>query len=266
MFNEFHYQVRGRGHEQDGTRGQDRTAYLSRRGVQVLCLADGAGSATYSEYGAQAVVEEGCALLAEHFADLVASGDAEQSRREILERLRARLGQVAARLDCSVADLASTFLAVAVSADRFIVIHIGDGVIGYIKHGDLRVISTPDNDEFANQTTFVTSANVSASTRLSRGAWTGYGLYPDERWDEREPLRLPRQDAGASLREARRICRKRTDYPGEESQIQEAPAKARRHAAASGHEGRLLDWDPRTADLMWTKPDLHPRRAGGDIK
>lgn len=173
MFNEFHYQVRGRGHEQDGTRGQDRTAYLSRRGVQVLCLADGAGSATYSEYGAQAVVEEGCALLAEHFADLVASGDAEQSRREILERLRARLGQVAARLDCSVADLASTFLAVAVSADRFIVIHIGDGVIGYIKHGDLRVISTPDNDEFANQTTFVTSANVSASTRLSRGSLDG---------------------------------------------------------------------------------------------
>ena len=173
MFNEFHYQVRGRGHMRDGTRGQDRTAYLSLRGVQVLCLADGAGSAAHSEFGAQAVVTEGCAILAEKFADLVTSVDAEQSRREILERLRARLEQVAARLDCSVADLASTFLAVAVSADRFVVIHIGDGVIGYIKHGDLRVVSAPDNDEFANQTTFVTSANASASMRRSRGSLDG---------------------------------------------------------------------------------------------
>lgn len=173
MFNEFHYQVRGRGHEQDGTRGQDRTAYLSLRGIQVLCLADGAGSATHSEYGAQAVVEEGCAILAEKFADLVTSHDAEQSSREILGRLRGRLDQVAAKLDCSLADLASTFLAVAVSADRFIVVHIGDGVIGYIKHGDTRVISAPDNDEFANQTTFVTSPNAPSATRLSRGSLDG---------------------------------------------------------------------------------------------
>lgn len=173
MFHEFHYQVRGRGHERDGTRGQDRTAYLSLRGVQVLCLADGAGSATHSEYGAQAVVEEGCRILTEKFADLVTSDDGHRSGREILERLRGRLDQVAARLDCSLADLASTFLAVAVSADRFVVVHIGDGVIGYIKHGDIRVVSAPDNNEFVNQTTFVTSANVSASMRLSRGSLEG---------------------------------------------------------------------------------------------
>jgi len=173
VFHEFHYQVRGRGHERDGTRGQDRTAYLSLRGVQVLCLADGAGSATHSEYGAQAVVEEGCRILTEKFADLVTSDDGHRSGREILERLRGRLDQVAARLDCSLADLASTFLAVAVSADRFVVVHIGDGVIGYIKHGDIRVVSAPDNNEFVNQTTFVTSANVSASMRLSRGSLEG---------------------------------------------------------------------------------------------
>lgn len=175
MFNEFHYQVRGRGHEQDGTRGQDRTAYLSLHGVQVLCLADGAGSATHSEYGAQAVVEEGCKILAERFTDLVTSDDAADSRREILERLRARLDRVAASIDCSVEDLASTFLAVAVSAGRFVVIHVGDGVIGYLKHGDLRVVSAPDNDEFANQTTFVTSASASSSMRLARGSLDGVG-------------------------------------------------------------------------------------------
>ncbi|MCB8045052.1 protein phosphatase 2C domain-containing protein [Microbacterium oxydans] len=58
MFKEFHHQARGRGHELDGTRGQDRTQYLSRSGVQAICLADGAGSALHSELGAQAVVDE----------------------------------------------------------------------------------------------------------------------------------------------------------------------------------------------------------------
>lgn len=173
MFNEFHYQVRGRGHEQDRTRGQDRTAYLSRRGVQVLCLADGAGSAAHSEFGAQAVVEESCAMLVERFAQLTASDDAHQSRRDILEPLHARLHEVATRRNCTMDDLASTLLAVAVSDDRFIVVHVGDGVIGYVKNGELRAISAPDNAEFANQTTFVTSANAADSMRLFRGSLDG---------------------------------------------------------------------------------------------
>ena len=173
MFNEFHHQVRGRGHEQNGTRGQDRTAYLSQRGVQVLCLADGAGSAEYSEFGAQAVVEEGCALLAEHFPDLIASTGADEARQLILERLLNRLTRVADQQACAVPELASTFLAVAVSGDSFIAVHVGDGVIGYVKQDQLQVISTPDNEEFANQTTFVTSLSALGSIRLYRGKLEG---------------------------------------------------------------------------------------------
>jgi hypothetical protein len=139
----------------------------------VLCLADGAGSAVQSEFGAQAVVDEGCTMLIEQFAQLHASDDAEKSRQEILGRLLERLASVALRLDCTVADLASTFLAVAVSAERFIVVHIGDGVIGYAKNGELRVVSAPDNAEFANQTTFVTSPDAPTSTRLFRGPMDG---------------------------------------------------------------------------------------------
>lgn len=173
MFNEFHYQVRGRAHEQDGSHGQDRTAYLYRHGVQVLCLADGSGASPCSEQGAQAVVDEGCKLLAERFGALITSTVAEQSRRDILERLHARLAGVARNVGCTLDDLASTFLAVAVSDERFVAVHIGDGVIGYVKHGELRVISAPDNDEFANETTFVTSANAAESMRLYRGSLDG---------------------------------------------------------------------------------------------
>lgn len=173
MFNEFHYQVRGRGHEAEGSLGQDRTDYLQRNGIQVLTLADGAGSATHSASGAQAVTYAGCAFLADRFHDFATGDDAAQAREEIVNLLQTRLGETADRLGCAVTDLASTFLAVALSEDRFVIAHIGDGVIGYVKHGELKVASTPDNSEFANETTFVTSGSAAASLRLFRGSLEG---------------------------------------------------------------------------------------------
>jgi len=173
LFNEFHYQVRGRGHQVDGTRGQDRTAYARHAGIQVLCLADGAGSARHSEYGAQSVVRDGCRLLVERFHDFATSDDAAQARQDIVEHLRRGLTKTADKIGCEVADLATTFLAVAVSEDRFVIAHVGDGVVGYMKHGVLKVASAPDNTEFANTTTFITSSDAGASLRLFRGSLEG---------------------------------------------------------------------------------------------
>lgn len=173
MFKEFHYQVRGHGHLRDGTPVQDRTKYLSRGGVQVLCLADGAGSASHSQFGAQAVVDEGCTALVEQFAEFASSDDGVKVKVALLERLVSKLASVAERHDVTSEDLASTFLCVAVSGDTFLGAHVGDGVVGFLKHGDLRVISGPDNSEFANQTTFVTSSRALESMRLFRGSLDG---------------------------------------------------------------------------------------------
>lgn len=173
MFKEFHYQVRGHGHLRDGTPVQDRTKYLSRGGVQVLCLADGAGSVSHSEFGAQAVVDEGCTVLVERFADFAASNDGARVKVELLERLVSKVASVAERQHLDLRDLASTFLCVAASGDRFLGAHVGDGVVGYLKNGELKVVSGPDNDEFANQTTFVTSSRAAESMRLFRGSLDG---------------------------------------------------------------------------------------------
>lgn len=173
MFKEFHYQVRGRGHVSDGTPVQDRTKYLSRGGVQVLCLADGAGSASHSQFGAQAVVDEACAMLIDRFAEFAKSDDGARVKVELFDRLVAKLDDVANRHGVAPSDLASTFLCVAVSGERFLGAHVGDGVVGYVKNGELKVISAPDNSEFANQTTFVTSGRAAESMRLFRGSTDG---------------------------------------------------------------------------------------------
>lgn len=173
MFKEFHYQVRGHGHLREGTPVQDRTKYVSRGGVQALCLADGAGSASHSQFGAQAVVEEGCLLLVERFHEFAAGPDGGQVKVDLLSRLLGKLQEVAERHGCEVGDLASTFACVATSGDTFIGAHVGDGVVGYLKDGNLAVISAPDNSEFANQTTFVTSGGALQFMRLFRGSLAG---------------------------------------------------------------------------------------------
>ncbi|MEQ6902031.1 PP2C family serine/threonine-protein phosphatase [Nocardioides sp. YIM 152588] len=173
MFKEYHLHVRGRGHLREGTPGQDRTKFLSRGGVQVLCLADGAGSAAHSDVGAQAVVDEGCAALVERFSEFDASDDGALVKVELLERLVAKVAGLADRKGFELRDLASTFLCVAVAGDRFLGAHVGDGVVGYLKNGEMKVISAPDNGEFANQTTFVTSGRAADSMRLFRGSLDG---------------------------------------------------------------------------------------------
>lgn len=173
MFREFHYQVRGRAHVLDGSRGQDRTAYLTRGGVQVMCLSDGAGSATHSELGAQALVEAGCKLLVERFRDFVSREDGAALKREVVSNLVGRLGEVAERRGVEIRDLAATFLAVAAAGNQFLIVHVGDGVVGYVKDGSARVASGPDNSEFANQTTFLTSEGSVVAMRILRGSLEG---------------------------------------------------------------------------------------------
>ena len=174
MFKEFHYQVRGHGHLRDGTPVQDRTKYLSRGGVQVLCLADGAGSASHSQFGAQAVVDEACAMLVERFAEFAASDDGARVKVELLDRL---VLQAQHRCEPARSGTCGTWrrrsCALPYLGSRFLGAHVGDGVVGYVKNGELKVISAPDNSEFANQTTFVTSGRALESMRLFRGSLDG---------------------------------------------------------------------------------------------
>jgi len=178
---EFAYQVRGKGHVLDGKPGQDRSRYESRSGVQVLCVADGAGSAKFSEHGAQAVVTAGCDFALDFFTSERGSSQA-FDEWALHEHLVEQLTNTAARLGCEFKDLASTFLCVAITPNSFVAVQVGDGVIGAERNGELEVVTFPDNGEFANVTTFVTSRNAASSMQVVHGnveSYTGFILMSD---------------------------------------------------------------------------------------
>ena len=73
-------------------------------------------------------------------------------------------------MNCTVKDLASTLLFVAVKDDKFILGHLGDGVIGYLKNNCLKTASLPNNGEFSNETYFSTSKDASSHMKLAKGS------------------------------------------------------------------------------------------------
>ncbi len=181
MFQSYTYQVRGRLHVRNGTPGQDRTELVARNGLQALCLADGAGSAKNSGDGASRVVQAGCKILLGS-AGKIFDAEEDEIRNTLMTYLLEQLESAAENLNCQMRDLASTFLAVLVSGDKYVALHIGDGVIGIQKNGRVEVISFPDNGEFANETVFVTSARAQESMRVMKGNLdevTGFILMSD---------------------------------------------------------------------------------------
>lgn len=155
MWQFIHYATPGRSHIKNNIPCQDKTYVLNKRNVHVIALSDGAGSARLSHFGAQESVRFIAEYMTEHFDEYV-NGDKEK----LLLKIQKKLMLKTKKHKCSIADLACTLLCVAVKDNQFILLHVGDGVIGCLKNNALEILSTPDNGEFANTTSFVTSKNA----------------------------------------------------------------------------------------------------------
>lgn len=187
----------GSSHAETGTPCQDQTGYMvSENGVTAFALADGAGSARYSHYGAYIATHRAMELVSSHFEeafnhscgrnefkrnlvkvlqrDLTEAAivginltDAERAINNEPERSEALLVQ------CSARDLACTLLLVAIKGNRYIALHLGDGVIGaecrLYGRPRLMTISGPTNGEYANETVFVTSSDAAQKMRIQTG-------------------------------------------------------------------------------------------------
>lgn len=169
MWKNIQVAVQGRAHKISNTPCQDKTFALNNLECCVVSLADGAGSATHSEIGAQCVTKKICDVLNKNFDKYFSAEKSDKVAEELLSILIEELGKISAASNCNLKDLASTLLSVAVKENKFIALHIGDGVIGILDGENLTVLSKPDNGEFANETTFVTSIDAISHLRLYKG-------------------------------------------------------------------------------------------------
>lgn len=159
----------GKSHIQDDLVCQDKTFIYETPNALAVALADGAGSAKLSHYGAETVTREVCKLLCAKFEEFYGSSSPLPVKNTILTYLLDALQSTALENQCELSDLASTLLAVVISENRFLVIHLGDGVIAYTKDNEIKVATGPKNGEFANTTYFVTSSRALEMMQLIKG-------------------------------------------------------------------------------------------------
>lgn len=169
MWNMINYEVCGRGHFKNDIPCQDKTKSSYDGKVYVIALADGAGSAKYSHYGAETIVNTISRFLSENFENLASEENALFAKEKILNTLLNSLKEESIKRNCNIKDLASTLLAVAIKGNEFLVVHLGDGVIGVIKNDVLKVASKPENGQYANVTTFVTSSDAIEVMKIFKG-------------------------------------------------------------------------------------------------
>lgn len=164
--------AQGRSHVANSIPCQDRVYHKQGNGVNVIALADGAGSKPLSHLGAEAVTKTICNFLVDNF-DMIYALDDSIIRTSLLETLHQELDRCASDNNCKRGDLASTMLFASTKNNQLLWGHIGDGVIGQKRDDQLECLSHPENFEYANVTVFVVSPNALEHFRIGKIEKTG---------------------------------------------------------------------------------------------
>jgi hypothetical protein len=162
----------GTSHLESNLPCQDRceVAVVADGRVAIAVLADGAGSASQAERGAELV----CAALMDAIVnDVAATYDlatiSDVTIRSWLADARAHIAAEAAERDHDLRDYAATALACVASAGHTICLQLGDGGIVVREPGDPFVVAIwPENGEYANQTFFVTDDDALDRLAIAR--------------------------------------------------------------------------------------------------
>lgn len=165
--------VAGTSHAGGGTPCQDAALAASTpdgRGL-VLACADGAGSASASEVGAdlacRTFIDRAMALLAEPDAALV-----EQTGRVLAAAIHQALIACAAERKLPPRELACTFLGAVVTETAWLCIHVGDGALVLADpaaEGGYACAFWPDSGEYHNTTHFISDERYAEHLHISRG-------------------------------------------------------------------------------------------------
>lgn len=177
--------VAGRHNKESFQSGQD--AYCSNQvdpDVLIAAVADGAGSADCSALGSSLAVRAAVIQATRQLSAGVPAGGEEWGAL-LLKTFRAAHVEVAneaEKLDISPAAFATTLTVALATSGWLAVGQIGDGsVVARLPDDSLQSMTSTADQEYINETTFLTSPLFSESVQLNvqPGAFTGLALFTD---------------------------------------------------------------------------------------
>lgn len=149
----------GRGHLARGVLCQDHYTVASlTNGDLVVIVADGAGSAEFSDEGARVAVEECLSLIAEKVQQAALS---RQDYHEIFMTVAERVSHFARSFQLAPRDCYTTLNVLHCTEHGTFNASIGDsGSIVLTADGELEILAEPFKGEYANETTFLTKRMI----------------------------------------------------------------------------------------------------------
>ena len=142
---------------------QDAVFGKSIKSVSCIALSDGAGSRRLSGTGARKTVKIVVNLVLDNFIEIydeVSKGNTIGPKSLILRSVINELESEWYSRRGSLDDYACTLIFAAVSQNRLLVGHLGDGMVFSVYDNQSKVLSWPKNGEFANETYFISSKNA----------------------------------------------------------------------------------------------------------
>ncbi len=138
--------------------------------ILVVAAADGAGCAILGKVGAMVATETAVETISKKEISRAQLKDDTVARSLLMEAMvaaRTAVEQEAAVCGKQANDLATTLIVAVATPETVAVAQIGDGVaVAKNSMGDLVALTTPDNGEYANETTFLVSPNALEKVQL----------------------------------------------------------------------------------------------------
>ncbi len=197
---------------------------LDGRHGLVVCVADGAGSANFSHFGAERACSTFRELIARDGSQLSADGGV-FSRLAIswCHEIRSAIEHEAIARNVALRQLACTFIGAIVLEEQAFFLQVGDGAV--VVHFDegFEAVCWPQSGEYANTTNFITDNTIedlvfarALDKRVSKLAMFTDGLerlilrFADEA--VHEPFLLPLFESLKSATDERDLCQPLHDW------------------------------------------------------
>jgi hypothetical protein len=158
--------VQGVDHKKQGIPCQDAHVYRElSNGSLLIALADGSGSASHSQEGAEFAVKRALESLERQFASLIKPTISHSSHQELyrscfiqaFKEVRQGIGDLAVNLNGDAKEFACTLTMFFADSDHLAAAQIGDGaVILKTNRGEYVTLMKPQRGEYANETYFIT--------------------------------------------------------------------------------------------------------------
>ena len=168
--------IAGRLHIDKGIGCQDRVNFYSSNGNCSIALSDGAGSYHNSELGAEEITKNITKNFSTNFSNIIRRSNLE-IKKKVIAQINRTLKTLKHVHDLPRKEFSCTLLFIATNGKRYIAGHIGDGLIGGTKNNRAKIISEPENFDFANVTSFITSKDVGDRIRIYKGSMNDYDSF-----------------------------------------------------------------------------------------